>query len=132
MFCWFTFLYLCSSQQIARLHYHIDNNHDMEAKVINSNVEFVRMGILSERKEKDRKSSGMVPDRVLKEFLDLHHIDVELKEVDRNSAIAAADAIDKEILGDSYGEELLPISEESKENENGGELPPVLKSIVDL
>ena len=51
----------CSSQQIARLHYHIDNNHDMEAKVINSNVEFVRMGILKERaKEKDRKSSGMV------------------------------------------------------------------------
>ena len=57
-----------------------------------------------------------------------HHIDVELKEVDRNSSIAAADAIDKEILGDSYGGELPPVkSEESKENDNGEELLPVLK-----
>lgn len=92
----------------------------MEAKVINSNVEFVRMGILKERK--DRKASGMAKDSDLKEFLDLHNIDVELKEVDRNSAITAADIIDKEILGNASSDEL-----EEKEivgNSYGGELPP--------
>lgn len=111
----------CSSQQIARLHYHIDTNHDMEDKVINANVEFVRMGVLKERsKEKDRKSSGMVRDGDLKEFLDLHSIDYDIKEVDRNAAIQEADAIDSKLLG-------ATVCNKELQNENGGELPPVLK-----